>query len=400
MPDITTTDAVIKAAVEKAYNEGLTDGRIEQKRQNNPLIIKVGKSNDDRQKLAAHVGKYLIAVRDKSYEGLEALRREVPAWYEQKANFNETTGGQGGYTVPSVWATEVVSAIEKYGFARALARKYPMTTKEEYIASGASVVAYMVAEQGAPTPVDASNFFAQSSLVARRLAAGALVTKELIADSSIAMLDYITQIMAEAIAYVEDVQFFKGDGTGANHTGLISTSGITSTYLGSALNSGKTAFSHISWKDIVNLRNSVNSVQAVGAVMVIPQAVYGYLLKEVDDVLRPIWNQAMPADMGDWGVGTAIQGNTFWTPSGVKVVIVPDALFPSSSTSTICAIYGNFSKYAFFGEREGMAAEIFKESYAGTSLSGYNRIALELTERFGVAFPTPAAFGVLKTSAS
>jgi HK97 family phage major capsid protein len=210
-------------------------------------------------------------------------------------------------------------------------------------------------------------------------------------------MDYITKELARFMAETEDLQFFSGSGSGANLTGIKTVSGTTVVYCGGGSTSGKTAFANVSWKDLINLRLGLNTSVSANGMFVVPQTIFGYLLKEVDSNGRPIFDMNAPVNFDSTGI-SALNGNTYLTPTGKKMVVVPDGLFPSTGATTMCGIFTDFGQYTILGERSGLEVQTFKESYNGVALSGVNRLALEISERFGVAFPAPAAIGVLKTS--
>lgn len=347
---------------------------------------------------AKFLGEYLTALYDKSMDAVETVRKAHPDQFPTtiRANFNESSSGQGVELVPANWSSEIIQLAEGYGYVPAIARNYPMTAKTEYLNRGGSTTAAMVGEEAAPTPIDSSNFFAQTAMVAKTGAAAFLVTRELLRDAKPAFIRFMTDELARAMAQLRDEQFFKGSGTGANHTGIINTSGPNVVYQGGASNSGKTTRAHVSWLDLKRLLFAVNMAQAANAIFVFPQSTFGYLAVELDGQNRPIWNLQQPPAIGN-GLGV-IGPNTFITPMGKRCIVVPDSCFPTDAVTTSCALFGDFSRYAYWGEREGLGIEIFKESYNGTALSGVRRSALEITQSYGQAFPAPAAFGNLKTS--
>ncbi len=351
-------------------------------------------------KEAKIVGKFIRAVMERDHASIEQLAKENPEWYPAplRANFNETSTGQGAELVPAFWSDQIVGVAEVYGYARAIANLYPMSGKTEYLNRGGSTIAMMVGEQSAPTPIDSTSFFQQTSLIARVGAAAFLTTLELMKDAKPAFIQYMTRELGRAMAQLEDQQYFNGDGTGNNHTGLINTAGVTVSYLGNASNSTKTSFEKITWKDLFRLMLTVPMSLATGAIFVVPQTVFGYLVMETDTSNRPIWNFQNPPNVGGvQGIGP-LGSSTFWTPFGKPLVVVPDGCFPSSAAGKACAIYGDHKQFGYFGELEGMGMETYRENYNGVALSGVRRIAIETSQRFGIAFPAPSAFGVLKTS--
>lgn len=361
-----------------------------------------GVDREEKALQAKHIGQMLMHVKDKNILALDELRKSAPQWYRdentvRRAYGTEGTSAQGGYLVPTFWEQQIFTTAEKYGFARALAKNYPMPGQTVKFNRGGSVTGGMVAEEAAPTPTDASSFFAQSTMTAKRSAAAFITSRELLADAQPAFIDYITNELARFMAQTEDTQFFIGSGSGANHTGIKTTSGTTVVYCGGASNSGKDTFAEVSWKDLYRLRLGLNTSVSANGMYVVPQTIFGYLIQETDSNGRPIWDISAPVNFDQTGIG-ALAGNTYFTPGGKKMVVVPDGLFPSDAVTTMCGIYTDFSQYTFFGELQGLETQVFDQIYNDVALSGVNRIAIEVAERFGTCFPAPAAIGVLKTS--
>jgi HK97 family phage major capsid protein len=355
-----------------------------------------------KRDFAKRMGEYCALVAERNFAGLEKFRTDNGDMFpeEVRAYFNETTSGEGAELVPTVWSGEIINVAEQFGYARSIANIYPMSGPSEKLFAGGSITAGMVGEQAAPTAVDAASFFSTTTLTAKTGAAAFLTTIELLKDAKPAYFAYLTRELGRAIAKLEDTQYFLGDGTGNNHTGLINTSGVEVVYMGNASNSGKTAFSNISWKDLINLMLSVNVDVTGDAIFVAPQSVFGHLIKEVDAVNgRPIWDFNAPLQAGKLQGGQGPLGSRqFWTPLGVPMLVVPDSLFPSSAANRAAVIYGDHRQFGYFGDLEGIGVETYKESYNGIALSGVRRLAVEITERFAIAFPAATAFGILKTS--
>lgn len=355
---------------------------------------------DARNEQARGIGQFLLATINGKKGDAYDIARELNTKYIARANFNTGTTAQGGAVVPEFWVEEIQNYADQFGYARALAKIYPMRGKKEYLASSGNFTASVVAEGSGLTLTDSASFFTQTTLIAKKIVAGAIVSEEELQDATPALLDYMTNAMARAIAGVEDTQYFKGDGSGANFTGILSTSGTTVSYLGASSTSGKTAFSNISWKDLINLRLSVNSSVGANGSFVVPQSVFGFIMKETDAVNgRPIFDMVKPMDYADIGL-TALANNTYTSVTGRPIHVVPDSLFPSSAVSTGCAIYADFSQFTIMGIREDVLLQEFTEYFGATGLGGTHQRGISLTERVAFGFPAPSALGILKTSAS
>lgn len=396
---ITTTKEDLQKVVETKANEKAQ----EMLRNANPLtntgFVKVKAEHDTKRDQARIMAEYITLKQKGDHTAANEVARKANEKYITRANFNSGTTAQGGAVVPAFWVEEIMNYADRFGYARALAKIYPMRGNKEYLASSGNFTAAVVAEGSGLTVTDSSNFFTQTTLAAKKIVGGAILSIEQLEDATPAFLDYVVNGLGRAIAGKEDEQFFNGDGNSPNFTGALNISGATVSYLGGANNSGKTAFSAISWTDLVNLRLSLNSTVGANGVFVVPQSVFGYILKEQDQQDRPIWNQLQPMDVPALGL-TALEGNTYVTPFGRPMHVVPDSLFPSSAAAKGCALYADFSQFSVLGIREDIAVNEYTEYFGATGIGGTHQKGIEVVERIGIAFPAPTAIGVLKTSAT
>lgn len=399
MENIVISPDQLKKVVETKANEKAA----ELLRNANPVqgngFVKVKADHDARRDQARIVADYIKAKHMGDHATANEVARQANERYVTRANFNTGTASQGGAVVPAFWVEEIMNYADRFGYARALAKIYPMRGNKEYLASSGNFTAAVVAEGSGLTVTDSTNFFTQTTLQSQKVVGGAILSVEQLEDATPAFLDYVVNGLGRAIAGKEDEQFFNGNGTAPNFTGAINVSGATVTYLGGASNSGKTGFANISWTDLVNLRLSLNSTVGANGVFVVPQSVFGYILKEMDQQDRPIWNQLQPLDVPAIGL-TALEGNTYVTPFGRPMHVVPDSLFPTSAASKGCALYADFAQFSILGIREDIVVNEYKEYFGATGLGGTHQKGIEVVERIGIAFPAPTAIGVLKTSAT
>lgn len=351
---------------------------------------------EQKQEEARHTMKFLRAVRENNDNALDALRKEAPEFYAQKANFNTGTDAQGGYLVPDAWENQIVLAANKYGYAARLFKNYPMSTQTVNLTTGSTVTGYEVSETGYPTTTDSSSFFSQVPLTAKRFAGGYIASNVELQDAIPAFVAFMAEEIGRGIAKRVDQTAIKGaTGSGNHFNGITEASGTNAVTMGS----GDTAFSNISWSDLLDLEAAVADGVLEGATFLLPRAVWNYLRKEKDQNDRPIWTNERPADyakqVGLDNLGSAVQPG----PNGsYPVVVCPDDLFPSSGASAACAVFGDFSRHAYYGIREGMTVKTFSERWNGNDLG--HSTAYEGVLRVGIAFNDPAAFAVLSTAAS
>lgn len=400
MEKLIVTKEQLKEVVDKKVTEQLrTMNPISQNSQPNGYV-KVKADHDARYDKARVVADYIRAIH-KGREGVaDDIARAANNKYLTRANFNTGTTAEGGSAVPQFWVEEIMSFADRYGYARALAKIYPMRGKTENLTSSGAFTGAVVAEGSGLTLTDSTNFFTSTAMTAKKLVAGAIVSEEQLQDATPAFLDYVVNGLGRALAETEDKQYFNGNGTPPNFTGLLGTSGTTVSYQGGSSTSGKTSFANISWKDLINLRLSINSSVGANGAFVVPQSVFGYLMKETDAVNgRPIFDMVKPLDVPSIGL-TALEGNTYVSITGRPLHVVPDALFPTSAVNKASAIYADFSQFTVMGIREDITVNEYKEYFGATGLGGTHQKGIEVVERVAFAFPAPSAIGILKTSAS
>jgi HK97 family phage major capsid protein len=397
---ITTTKEELQKAIETEASKLAT----EKVRTLNPLntmsngFVKVKAEHDIKRDQARIVGDWIYAITRGKLGVAEDIANKANQTYVTRANFNTGTNSQGGFAVPQFWVEEIMSYADRFAYARQLAKIYPMRGKTENITSSGAFSAAVVAEGSSLTLTDSANFYTGTALTAKKIVGGCIVSEEQLRDATPAFLDYTISGLAQAIAEAEDKQFFKGTGNAPEFTGALNLAGTSVVFQGGASNSGKDTFAEISWKDLINLRLAVNSSVGANGVFVVPQSVFGHLLKETDGVNgRPIWDMIRPLEVNSIGL-TALTNNSYITPTGRPMHVVPDSLFPTSAVTTPSAIYADFSQYSILGIREDIVIDEYKEYFATQGLGGTSQRGIMVSESIGIAFPAPSAIGILKTS--
>jgi hypothetical protein len=112
---------------------------------------------------------------------------------------------------------------------------------------------------------------------------------------------------------------------------------------------------------------------------------------------RPVFDMIRPIEVTSIGLN-ALQGNSYFTPTGRPMHVVPDSLFPTSAANTTSALYADFAQFTVMGIREDVTVNEYKEYFGATGLGGTHQKGIEVVERVAFAFPAPSAIGVLKTS--
>jgi HK97 family phage major capsid protein len=367
---------------------------------NNPSpakgLVSIKADHDARRDQARVVADYILAKHQGRDGQADEIARAANNKYITRANFNTGTSSQGGAAVPQFWVEEIMSFADQFGYARALAKIYPMRGKTENLVSSGAFTGAVVAEGSGLTLTDSANFFTATAMTARKIVAGAIVSEEQLQDATPAFLDYVVNGLGRALAETEDKQFFNGDGNAPNFTGLLNAASTTIVRQGGANNSGKDTFGEVSWTDLWNLRLGVNSGVGANGVFVVPQSIFGFLMKETAGS-RPVFDMIRPMEVTSIGL-TALEGNSYFTPTGRPMHVVPDSLFPTSAANTASAVYCDFAQFTVMGIREDVTVNEYKEYFGATGLGGTHQKGIEVVERVAFAFPAPSAIGVLKTS--
>lgn len=178
----------------------------------------------------AALGAKVDGMFDTSGEYFRAIWRsnpdknspELTAKLEQLRNFGSTVPSDGGFLIPEVLRSELLSVALESAVVRPRARVIPMdslrvpfpaidsTSNVSSVHGG--IVGYWTEEGAAMTESQAR--FSRVVLDAKKLTAYTKVPSELLADSLISLTALIDQLFPEALAFFEDVAFLTGDGVG------------------------------------------------------------------------------------------------------------------------------------------------------------------------------------------
>lgn len=351
---------------------------------------------EQRRKTLENRVEFLRGVMTRDVKRIE---RAYPG-YMEKANFNETTNAQGAYVVPEEWFNEIFSAVDEYGFAPRLFRQTTISKKTLHMHGRGTIAASFVAEGAAVTAHDASDFYSRTDVTAKLLKVAVKMTEEWGEDVDPYVINDITEEMSRALAQELDrVAFVGNTGSGDAFTGILNAVTSNVVYMGGANNSGKTAFSNISWTDLAPLISAVPSYRG-NRMFIASDTVFQNLRTETAGASdkTPIWNRTAPMGMAGARGLEGLEGNTYWTPLDFPMIVVPDAVWNSSAANKAAVVFGDYSKYAVIGTRKQVTSKFFDQYYDG-ALNGQTEV-IELSQRVAVAFPKEDAFAVLKTAAS
>jgi len=162
----------------------------------------------DKEKENKNVAKFIKAIVNNDFATIKAM--------------NTGDDAKGGYTIPEALETEILRVIkDEYGIARKEFRYMKLDSNELKLTTGASISTYWTDEGAKKTSTETT--FGIATLALKKLAAIVPLTDELLEDSAIDLMSYISDLFAESIAEQEDLAFFNGTGV---FTGLYNDTNI------------------------------------------------------------------------------------------------------------------------------------------------------------------------------
>lgn len=262
-----------------------------------------------------------------------------------------TTGSQGGFSVQSSVASQLIDLLKSYGYMRKVASQ--LTTQDGSALSyptsdGTSEVGEWVAQNVSATPADpvfgtvALNVFKASSKVVA-------VPIELLQDSTIDIQAMVFKRLADRIGRIANMGFTTGGGT-TDPNGL-----VTAASVGKTGTTGQTLT--IIYDDLIDMVDSLDAAYLDNPTsnQQDPTAAPGWMFSQTmrrvvrkikDTAGRPIW---MPS---------YDEGMTSKTPDlllGYPVNINNDMAVPAANAKSLA--FGNFHKYLI---RDAMDITMFR----------------------------------------
>lgn len=194
-------------ALEKSLREAIEQAKSE--------AIGEAKAQLDRE-LSAHKPKEEKAPE---FESLGHWLAKTLTGELERKDFGEASGGVGGYMVPDQFIADIMRIPMEQGVVRPRATVIPMASDTARIPAlnadshatnfFGGMLGYWLAEAGGIT---ATTWTAKEvALTANVLAAAGKVSKQLLADSPLAMSDVIARTFGEVVTFMEDQAFFDGD---------------------------------------------------------------------------------------------------------------------------------------------------------------------------------------------
>lgn len=319
---------------------------------------------------------------------------------------NDGSDNVGGYLVPDNYRQEIWRVAASYGLARKLFRTIPLQGYVLHMpthAGGPEIEWVGDADQNdggaAPDtgegsgPADSTQAkFGRVTMRSARLMAIDTLSMEISEWAIPVIQDFLIDVFAEKLAEAEDKAAFIGDGsaTYGGFTGVTNASGVNTVYLGGASNSGKTAFTDLRYKDLLNVMDAPNEFTAERGVWVMSNSIVNLIRKLREDegaeTGRPLWSE-MGSEMIS-GNPPALFGRPYYRSA------VMNKQSTASQAGKHLLWYGD-PKYALLGQSMNLRIDFsphadFKKG----------NIVMRVMERVGFLVALGSPFAVLKASST
>jgi len=274
----------------------------------------------------------------------------------------------GGVFVPEVQIAGIIKNITEISNLRPFCKVRTMGAKTESMAvRTGSVVAYMTGE--GQSSIDTQPAYGDLKLEAKKMTAEGTISYEALQDSSVDLINEMTQEVGEQFAVLEGQQFVNGSGAGNNILGFMQHADIGFNNSGDA--------NSITFDSLIKITGDIKSGY---------QPIYAFnrktlatlrLLKDASN--RYIW------ESGNLGVDVPSNIN------GVPYAILPD--MPDIAAGTFPIIFGDFKNF-MIGERKALTIVRDELTLASQGLVKY-----VFHRRVGAIVTKPEAFKKIKISA-
>lgn len=287
--------------------------------------------------------------------GLEGLTPEDRI--AVRNTMSTTTGSQGGYTVPSLIASELINSMKAYGAMRSVARLLRTSDGRPLsfpTSDGTSETGEWIAQNTTSTNADPS-FNTVSVNVFKAGSKDVAVPIELLQDATVDMEAFIRERLATRLGRLGNTAFTVGTGT-TQPDGVVpkATSGKVGT-------TGQTLT--IIYDDIVDLIHAVDpAYRSSRCAFMAPDALIKVIRKLKDTANMPIWQPNRDNGIVD-GVNAAQHAGypsestaaPFDTLLGYPIYVNNDMAVPAANAKTL--LFGDFSKYII---RDAMEMQLFR----------------------------------------
>ncbi|MHC5056724.1 MAG: phage major capsid protein [Planctomycetota bacterium] len=207
---------------------------------------------------------------------------------------SEGSDAAGGYLVPTELRDEVVQRAKEASRLSKLVRRIGCRSNAVQVPTLATDVSvYWGSEGSAFTESDPA--LGQKAITIHRLNALTKISRELVADAGIDLVDYLSTLFAEAVAVEEDRVIAVGDGS-TQPEGLYSAAGLQDYAVGGA----------IDYDALVEIYYTLPGRYRDRAVWLGADDVFKSVRKLVDSAGQPLWRPSLEADAPDRLLGRPV----------------------------------------------------------------------------------------------
>lgn len=363
-----TTEAYLGVKMERQLVDIFRGDRLGEAKELvvNPKLFPVMADADKREKYAKH----LVMVM-KAATGDFKAKQAYEDWKE-KAALNEGTGSQGGYLVPEEFTDEILAFARLQSFALKDCRIWPMGSDVRRVpAENAKVTVGWKAEATAADQTEPT--FNEVVLTAKKLTAYSIASNEVLQDSFVDIVSYLTEIFAEAVGQELDNQVLNG--TGDPWSGVLSAAAGFSVVMATGLSN----FSSISGDNLLDLIDKIPQEAEDGAKFYFHKKILTFIRK-----LKDSQNQYLFAPISG-GLP-----NDIWAYPYVRTQKGPS----TTGASTAFVAFGNMRHFALGRRMESMTLDV--DPY-GKFLE--NQTRFRIVQRWGGSIGLANAFARLITAA-
>ena len=296
----------------------------------------------------------------------------------------------GGALVPIEMEQAVIDLRDAYGVIRKLVRVRPMSSDQKQIPRRTGgLTAYFFNDDDGTGITASDKGWDMVTLSAKKLGVLARVSKDLVEDSVIDVVDDLSQEMAYAFAVKEDNCGINGDGT-STYGGII---GFRPAFVNTAFASRITlatnhdTFAEVDTTDLGNVMGGVAAYGKQGAKWLMSEAGKAVMV----DRLKAAAGGNDQITLGGMTV-PAYQGYEIVTSEAMPTDAAADY------TNLVMAMFGRYDLAASMGNRRGIEVQVLNERYAELG-----QIGIVGTERFDLVVhdlgsttakgPVAAAYG-------
>lgn len=300
-------------------------------------------------------------------------------------DLDTATAGSGLELVPEYFGSEVIRIAGQVGVARQNSRVISLPGKIYHLPTMGSVTAYRTSEGAAITA--SSPVSGQMTFTAQKLSAMVIVTKELVEDANIDVLNYIAQLAGEAIARKEDEWAFLG---------LAGGEGIFQSATAKVYTLAGTTFASVDFDDIAGAMALLDDAVVDNAIVLAGWSVFNALRVQKASTSGEYIYQNPGVNMPP----------TIWGLPYKKSTVLPKTTDVSQADKAFMAVYD--PRYLMIGDRRSLTMEFSKEATVTSSESAtlinlweQDMVAIKVTERIDIQLAqADKAFVRLETAAS